>query len=124
MHRKAARAASPKNMSDARAHDDAVEAAIARVLDAEHAAHDAVAAAQDAAIAMIDAAGEAGRALAERTERRIGAVRMAFERHATDAVVALDATGHDAEARHDLTREDRAWLEAAVDALAAHLTER
>lgn len=111
-------------MSDARAHDDAVEAAIARVLDAEHAALDAVAATQDTATAMIEAAGSAGRALAERTERRIGAVRMAFEQHTAAAVAALDATGHDAEARHDLTPDDRARLEAAVVALAAHLTER
>jgi hypothetical protein len=111
-------------MADARAHDDAVEAAIARVLDAEHAAHDAVTASQDAAAAQVAAAGDAGRALAERTERRIGAIRLAFERHTAAAVAALDATGHDAEVRHDLTADDEARLDAAVDALATHLTER
>jgi hypothetical protein len=73
---------------------------------------------------MIAAARAAARALAERTERRIGAIRAAFERHAVEAVAALDATGHDAEARHDLTTDDEARLDAAVAALAAQLTER
>jgi hypothetical protein len=111
-------------MPAARAPDDAVEAAIARVLDAEHGAHEAIAATQDAALAMIDAARATARGLAERTERRIGAIRAAFERHATAAVATLDATGHDAEARHDLTSLDQARLGAAVEALAAQLTER
>lgn len=111
-------------MPAARAPDDAVEAAIARVLDGEHAARDAIGATQVAAAAMVDAARASARALAERTERRIGAIRARFERHATEAVAALDATGRDAEMRHELTPEDEARLEAAVDALAAHLTER
>ncbi len=111
-------------MPATRAPDDAVEAAIARVLDAEHRAHDAITGTQEAAAAMIDATRAAARALVERTERRIGAIRNAFERHATAAVAALDATGHDAELRHDLTSQDEARLAAAVDALAAQLTER
>jgi hypothetical protein len=113
-----------EKMPAARASDDAVEAAIARVLDAEHRAHDAITGAQEAAAAMIDASRAAARSLAERTERRIGTIRATFERHATAAVAALDATGHDAEARHDLTPQDEARLAAAVDALAAQLTER
>ena len=111
-------------MADARVPDSAVETAIAQVLDAEHAAHDAIAAAEDAAAAMIEAARAAARALAERTERRIGAIRSAFERHAVEAVAALDATGHGVEARRDLTADDEAQLDAAVAALAERLTER
>ncbi len=111
-------------MPATRAPDDAVEAAIARVLDGEHAARDAIAATQAAAAAMIDAARASTRALAERTERRIGAIRALFERHATEAVAALDATGHEAEMCDVLTAEDVARLDASVSALAAHLTER
>jgi hypothetical protein len=110
-------------MADTRVPDSAVESAIAQVLDAEHAAHDAVTAAEAAAAAMIEAARAAGRALAERTERRIGAIRATFERHAVEAVAALDATGHDAESRQDLTPDDQARLDAAVAALAAELTQ-
>jgi len=111
-------------MPAARAPDDAVEAAIARVLDCEHAARDAIASAEASAAAMQDAARGAARVLSQRTERRIGAIRALFERHATDAVAALDAIGHDAEIRHDLTPEDEACLDAAVSALAVRLTER
>jgi len=111
-------------MADTRVPDSAVETAIAQVLDAEHAAHDAVAAAEAAAAAMIESARTAARSLAERTERRIGAIRATFERHAVDAIAALDATGHDAETQHDLMPADEARLDAAVAALAAQLTQR
>lgn len=103
--------------------DDAVEAAIARVLDAEHAARDAVRDAEQAAAAMTEAARAAARALAERTERRIGGVRSRFEEKTTAEVAALDAAATEALVRHDLTADELARLDAAVAALAAHLTE-
>ena len=111
-------------MADARVPDSAVETAIAQVLDAERAAHEAVAVAEGAAAALIEAARATARVLALRTERRIGTIRATFERHAVEAVAALDATGHDAETKHVLTPADEARLDAAVAALAVSLTER
>ena len=101
--------------------DDTVEAAIARVLDAEHAARDAVRAADEAEATITEAARATARALAERTERRIGTVRAAFEARAAAEVAALDAA--DAGAPHALTPGDLARLDSAVTALAALLTE-
>jgi type II secretory pathway predicted ATPase ExeA len=103
--------------------DDAVEAAIARVLDAEHSARDAVRDAGAAAAAMIEAARAAARTLAERTERRIGAVRARYEQKTTAEVVALDAEAAEVGAPHELTPDDLARLDAAVAELAARLTE-
>lgn len=103
--------------------DDAVEAAIACVLDAEHAARDAVRDAGEAAAAMTEAARAAARALAERTERRIGGVRARFEQRTTTEVAALDAQAAEAAKRHDLTADDLARLDVAIAVLAARLTE-
>ena len=102
--------------------DEAVEAAIARVLDAEHDAHDAVRAAERTAAAMAEAARAAARALAERTERRIRGVRAAFEARTAAEVAALDAAAAEAGARHDLTPDELARLDVAVATLAARLT--
>ena len=103
--------------------EDAVEAAIARVLDAEHAAGDAVRDAEQAAVAMTEAARAAARALAERTERRIGGVRARFEQKTVAEVAALDAAAAEAGTRHDLTPEELARLDSAIAVLAARLTE-
>jgi len=102
---------------------DAVEAAIARVLDAEHATRGAVRDAEEAAAAITETARATARALAERTERRIGTVRATFEVHSAAEVAAFDAAAADAGAPHDLTPDELARLDSAVAALAAFLTE-
>jgi len=103
---------------------DAVDAAIARVLDAERAAGDAVAQAGETAAAMTEDARAAARALATRTERRIRSIRAAFEARTAAEVAALDAAATDAGAQHALTPEERARLDAAVAILAAELTRQ
>jgi len=100
----------------------AVEAAIAGVLDAEHAARDAVTQAGEAAAAMTEAARAASRALAARTERRIRSIRAAFEARTAAAVAALDAAATDPGVAHELTPDERGRLDAAVAILAAELT--
>jgi hypothetical protein len=102
---------------------DAVEAAIARVLDAEHAAREAVTQAGETAAEMVEAARGEGRAIAERTERRIRAVRATFEARTAAEVAALDALATDAGVRHELTPDESVRLDAAVAALAARLTQ-
>jgi hypothetical protein len=102
--------------------DDAVEAAIARVLDAEHEARDAVRDAGDAAAAQVEHARAVARAIAERAERRIGAVRARFERKTAAEVAALDAEAADAGTPHELGPDDHARLDAAIAELAARLT--
>jgi hypothetical protein len=101
--------------------DANVESAIARVLDAEHAARTAVVDAGAAATEMLETARAATRALAERTERRIRAARSAFERRSASAVAALDAAA-EATLHHELGAGDLAHLDVAIAALAARLT--
>ena len=72
---------------------------------------------------MGEAARAATRALAERTERRIGAVRARFEQRTAAEVARLDAAAAEALERHDLLPEDLARLAAAIEVLAARLTE-
>ena len=103
--------------------EDAIEAAIARVLDAEHAARAAVRDAEQAAADMTEAARATARAIAERTERHIGAARARFEQKTTAEVAALDAEAAEVLVPHDLTTDELARLDAAIDALAAQLTE-
>jgi len=109
---------------DRLASNDAVEMAIVRVLDAEHAARDAVRDAEQAAAAMTEAARASARALAERTERRIRVMRAKFEAQVSAEVAALDAAATDAGVRHDLDTADLARVDAAVAALAALVTAR
>jgi hypothetical protein len=104
------------------AHLDAVDAAIASVLDAEHSARDAVAQAGEAAAAMTEDARAGARDLAARTERRIRSIRAAFEARTAADVAALDAAATDAGATHRLTPGERARLDVAVATLAAELT--
>jgi len=101
---------------------DAVDAAIASVLDAEHEARDAVAQAGETAAAMTEDARAASRALATRTERRIRSIRAAFEARTAADVAALDAAATDAGVPHELAPDERARLDAAVAILAADLT--
>ena len=101
--------------------NDAVEAAIVRVLDAEHAARQAIAATEQAAVATIEEARAAARAVALRTEARIRAVRSAFERRTAAEVAALDAAAAEAALPHALDGDLLARIDAAVAALAARL---
>jgi len=112
-----------QHIQDLTKRQEVTEAAIARVLDAEHAARDAVRDAEQAAVAMTEAARAAARALAERTERRIGGVRARFEQKTVAGVAALDAAAAEADTPHDLTPEELARLDAAIAVLAARLTE-
>jgi hypothetical protein len=79
--------------------------------------------AEQAAAAMTEAARATARAIAERTERRIGVARARFERKTTAEVAALDALAAETLLPHDLMPEDLARLDAAVAVLAARLTE-
>jgi hypothetical protein len=101
---------------------DAVETAIARVLDAEQTARRTVAAAESAAAVTLEAARAAARAIALRTEARIRTVRSAFERRTAQEVAALDAVALPDAREHALDAEDAARLDAAVTALAARFT--
>jgi len=101
---------------------DAVEAAIARVLAAERVACEAVARSKDDAAAMTEAARAAARTLHERTERRIRALHIAFDRKVNAALAALEAEGADLATHHDLTADDHARIQQAVAKLAAEMT--
>ena len=101
---------------------DAVEAAIARVLVAEHTARDAVRDAEEEAAAMTEATRATARAVALRPERRIRAVRAAFEARAAAEVAALRTAAEAADAAHELTPAELARLDVAVTSLAALLT--
>jgi len=102
---------------------DAVDAAIARVLDAERDARESVAQAGATAEAMLEAARSSVRALNARTERRIRGVRAAFEEGATREIAALDATAAEVGHERALGAAELARIDAAVEALAANLTE-
>lgn len=109
-------------ITDRNAADGAVEAAIARVLDAERASRLAVAAAETEAAAAVEAARATVRAIALRTEARIRGVRAAFERSTAREVAALDATAAEAAQARPLDADDEARLAAATSALAVRLT--
>ena len=101
--------------------DGPVEAAIARVLDAETKARAAIARARDEAKQSDENARAAGRALAARTEARINAVRAALTLQADAEVAELDREANALTAEPALTNEDLARLERALSALAAQL---
>jgi hypothetical protein len=103
--------------------DAGVDAAMARVLAAEHQARASVAAAQDQAARLSEAARVAQRALGQRTRRRMVRVREAFGRHVQQALADL-AQQATLQARPDeLDADDQARLAWAVQSLAAQLTE-
>ena len=99
-----------------------VDAAIARVLDAERAAEQDVEAARQQALDIGEAARAAVRSLEARTERRIRAVRQAFEEVTTRELVVLAEAGADATATSGLSPDDEARLEESVAELAASLS--
>ncbi len=102
--------------------EDAVEASIARVLDAEAAAVDAIARARCDALAIAEAAREQVRRLALCADRRLHAVRAALEAKAAAAVAALAAEATALDAIHELTPDEVDRVDAAVNATAAALT--
>jgi hypothetical protein len=101
---------------------DSVEVAIARVLDAEIAARNAIRDAERMAAAITEAARAGARGIALRAERRIGTVRAAFEARVAAEVADLDTAAAAAAAPHALTPEDFARVELAAAALARELT--
>ena len=101
---------------------EAVEAAIARVLDAERAARDSIGGTQNKAAAKVEAARLAMRGLSDRTERRIRWLGDAFERRIVVDVEALDTHAAALESRHASSSDEIARVERAVRALARELT--
>ena len=94
-----------KPIADDKAHNDAAEAAIARVLGAEREAREAIEQARLQVDPIVERARLDARALDERTARRIRAVVDAFERELAERLAEIDA----------------AALQRAVRALAAEL---
>ena len=107
---------------DPRTSSDAVEAAIACVLDAETAAHASVAQAQQAAAAHGEATRATIRALTQRTQDRIAAVRARFAREVGTQVAELSAEAARVAQGAPLAEPELAALDAALAALAAELT--
>jgi len=106
-----------------REEDLAIEAAIAQVLAAERDADVAVAQCRLDAAAMIEQAHADARALAQRTERRIGRIRAAFEASTAREVARLDAESAQLDVRHELTSDEIADVVSAVAVVAAELTD-
>jgi hypothetical protein len=103
--------------------NDAVEAAISRVLDAEVAARAAVADARGEATEVAERARETARRLALHTDHRIHRIRGAFAAMTAAQVAALEAEGAALGVAAELTAAEATRVEAAVAALARVLTE-
>ena len=102
--------------------DDAVEAAITRVLAAEASARDAVARARGEAMEIAERARERARRLGLSTDRRIRVVHAALDAKVMAKVAALDAQAAALGAAHDLTPAEVASVGRAVADLAGALT--
>jgi len=102
--------------------NDAVEAAIMRVLQAEASARDAIAQARIEAAAIAERAREEARVLRLVTDRRIAKVRAAFDTGCTNEVAALEAEEAALAVAHDLTPAEVSRIERAVASLARALT--
>ncbi len=89
--------------------DDVVETSIARVLDAE-------------AAAIAERAREEVRRIGVRTDRRVGAVRAAFEAGAAAAIASFEAEAAALAASHDLSPAEVDRVDRAVRATAQVLT--
>jgi vacuolar-type H+-ATPase subunit H len=100
----------------------AVDAAIARVLEAEQAARDAVLAAEREAEQLTEEARGRARAIGERCERRIRSVLAVHDAHAAAHIAALDAEAATLGRPHALDADEVAEVRRAVLALAAELT--
>jgi hypothetical protein len=102
--------------------NDAVEAAIAQVLAAENAARAAVARARVEAAEIAEQARETARHLGLHTDRRLRAVRAAFDARGAAEVAVLEAQAAALGAAHDLTPAEVLRVERAVAALARAMT--
>jgi hypothetical protein len=103
--------------------NDAVEAAISRVLESEVSARAAVAGARTEATEIAERARESARRLALHTDRRIHRIRAAFAATTTAEVEGLEAQAAALSVDTELTPVEVARVEAAVAALARALTE-
>jgi len=103
--------------------NDAVEAAISRVLESEVAARAAVTEAHAMATEIAERARDTARRLAVHTDRRIHRIRAAFATVTTAEVERLDAQAVALGVAAALTPTEVARVEAAVAALARALTE-
>ena len=103
--------------------NDAVEAAISRVLESEVAARAAVSGARAQATEIAERARETVRRLALHTDRRIHRIREAFATTTNAEVEQLDAQAAALGVAAALTPAEVARVEAAVAALARALTE-
>lgn len=101
---------------------NAAELAIAAVLRAERDAHEAIERAQVEATHIAERARADARAVAERTERRIRAVVGAFERELADRLAEIDVESASIARPHELTADEIAALDRAVQAIARELT--
>jgi len=110
----------PDNLKPLR--DDAIEAAITRVLEAETAARADVVRARSEATEIAEHARQWARRLAVHTDLRIRMVRAAFARRVTAEVAALEAEADALSVAHDLTPEEVLRVETAVAALAQGMT--
>ncbi len=100
---------------------DSGEAAIARVLAAEHDARAEVERARAEVNRIAEEGRAAARALAERTERRVRVVAGAFERELEARLAGIDAEAASLDTPQALTSEDLAALRRAVESLAREL---
>jgi hypothetical protein len=102
--------------------NETVERAIARVLEAERLARVGIADARREGVETNETARATARAIAERTERRIGRVRARFEQRIAAEVAALETAAAALDMRYEPNAADRACLGRAVATLAAELT--
>ena len=103
------------------AYNDAAEAAIARVLNAERAAREAVAQARQEVDGIVERARLDARALDARTERRVRAVIGAFERDLAERLARIQAATEQAARAQPFSADDDAALRRAVRAVAEEL---
>jgi hypothetical protein len=111
-----------KTLDERGTSNELAEAAIARVLDAEREAREAVARALIEVHRIAETARADARSLAERTERRIRLVVGAFERELASRVAEIDAAAERLDKPQPLTPDELAALRRAVGALARELT--
>ncbi|MDE2360041.1 MAG: hypothetical protein KGL70_11730 [Betaproteobacteria bacterium] len=102
--------------------EDAVETAIAQVLQAEAAAREAVAVARAEAEAIAEAARVRTRSIGRAADRRIAVVRSAFGAKASAEVASLNAQALALDADRAPTPDETARVERAVLSLAGSLT--
>ena len=101
--------------------DSTIDAAIARVLEAERAAHVAVADAEREAARIDEEARARARAIGERCERRIRSVLAVHDAHVAVRIAALEAEAAALGRPHVPDAPELGRVARAVDALAGEL---